>query len=198
MDFEGLVDRAGIERELRDEEAAQARDHGRLDALYNEAEALQQAMTTREANIHTLRNELKDLTKNRASAAAADREGGGGDDDGEGGEGAVAAAPRKEKKTWDGAFEWDEAVDALLRDTFQLSSFRPMQREVINATLSGEVRLSARASLARHTHPPPRPAQRSSRRGLVVGLRAGLQLTRAGNSSLVTRSRCGTVATSRS
>ena len=38
---------------------------------------------------------------------------------------------------WAGSFEWDSAVDELLRTGFGHGTFRPLQREVINATLSG-------------------------------------------------------------
>ena len=39
---------------------------------------------------------------------------------------------------WSGHFDWDESVDRLLLSPFGHSSFRPLQREVVNATLSKE------------------------------------------------------------
>ena len=38
---------------------------------------------------------------------------------------------------WSKAFEWDEALRSLVRERFGHASFRPLQREVINACLSG-------------------------------------------------------------
>lgn len=38
---------------------------------------------------------------------------------------------------WSGAFAWDGLVRDALRTTFGFNAFRPLQREVINATLSG-------------------------------------------------------------
>lgn len=43
-------------------------------------------------------------------------------------------APRSD---FGGAFGWDARVLQLLRDSFGLSTFRPLQREVVNATLHG-------------------------------------------------------------
>lgn len=37
---------------------------------------------------------------------------------------------------WTGTFEWDATVADLLKSRFGHDSFRPLQREVINATLS--------------------------------------------------------------
>ena len=45
---------------------------------------------------------------------------------------AEARAPRAD---WQGSFEWDARVAQLLRSVFGLAAFRPLQREVINATL---------------------------------------------------------------
>eukprot|EP00667_Euglena_gracilis_P005376 EG_transcript_5412 len=39
---------------------------------------------------------------------------------------------------WVGQFEWDSRVDQLLAEKFGFASFRPLQREVINAVLSGK------------------------------------------------------------
>ncbi|PSC67654.1 mediator of RNA polymerase II transcription subunit 34 isoform X1 [Micractinium conductrix] len=47
---------------------------------------------------------------------------------------AEARAPRAD---WQGSFEWDARVAQLLRSVFGLAAFRPLQREVINATLQG-------------------------------------------------------------
>ncbi|DBA90570.1 TPA: hypothetical protein ACH3X1_016763 [Trebouxia sp. C0004] len=44
---------------------------------------------------------------------------------------------RAPKADWQGAFAWDTEVDHLLHSAFALTSFRPLQREVINATLQG-------------------------------------------------------------
>ncbi|DBA93778.1 hypothetical protein WJX82_009492 [Trebouxia sp. C0006] len=41
------------------------------------------------------------------------------------------------KADWQGNFAWDAEVDHLLHSAFALASFRPLQREVINATLQG-------------------------------------------------------------
>ena len=38
---------------------------------------------------------------------------------------------------WSKAFEWDEALRSLVRERFGHAGFRPLQREVINACLSG-------------------------------------------------------------
>ena len=39
--------------------------------------------------------------------------------------------------TWSGAFDWDARVASLLKSPFGCDTFRPFQREVINATLAG-------------------------------------------------------------
>jgi len=39
---------------------------------------------------------------------------------------------------WSSAFDWDINVVGLLETLFECSDFRPFQREVINATLSGQ------------------------------------------------------------
>ncbi len=36
-----------------------------------------------------------------------------------------------------GAFEWDVQLAAVLGDTFGLLAYRPLQREVVNCTMSG-------------------------------------------------------------
>jgi hypothetical protein len=46
-----------------------------------------------------------------------------------------AAEARAPRADWQGRFPWDGPVQQLLSDVFGLSSFRPLQREVINATL---------------------------------------------------------------
>ncbi|KAJ1361469.1 hypothetical protein KIN20_020728 [Parelaphostrongylus tenuis] len=38
---------------------------------------------------------------------------------------------------FDGTFSWSEEVDSILSKVFHISSFRPFQREVINAIMSG-------------------------------------------------------------
>ena len=51
---------------------------------------------------------------------------------------AAPAAPTASSTDWAGRFEWDDRVAELLRTRFGHSSgFRPLHREVINATLSG-------------------------------------------------------------
>ncbi|CEM02723.1 unnamed protein product [Vitrella brassicaformis CCMP3155] len=73
-------------------------------------------------------------------AAAAAAAGGGG---GRGGGGAVVAPVRRmsailhEERRWGGALEWDDEVARLNREVFGNATFRPKQREVINAVLSG-------------------------------------------------------------
>lgn len=47
----------------------------------------------------------------------------------------LAAEARAPRRNWQGAFEWDTRVAQLLGTVFGLPSFRPLQREVINATL---------------------------------------------------------------
>ncbi|KAL4440297.1 hypothetical protein ABPG75_003298 [Micractinium tetrahymenae] len=49
----------------------------------------------------------------------------------------LAAEARAPRRDWQGAFEWDARVAQLLGAVFGLPSFRPLQREVINATLQG-------------------------------------------------------------
>lgn len=50
----------------------------------------------------------------------------------------IAAEQRAPRADWAGAsFPWDAGVAELLRQRFRLPSFRPLQREVINATLQG-------------------------------------------------------------
>ncbi|KAL0042579.1 hypothetical protein WJX79_004210 [Trebouxia sp. C0005] len=44
---------------------------------------------------------------------------------------------RAPKADWQGNFAWDMEVDHLLHSAFALANFRPLQREVINATLQG-------------------------------------------------------------
>eukprot|EP00668_Euglena_longa_P015399 GGOE01019475.1.p1 GENE.GGOE01019475.1~~GGOE01019475.1.p1 ORF type:complete len:658 (-),score=186.29 GGOE01019475.1:94-2031(-) len=39
---------------------------------------------------------------------------------------------------WEGHFEWDHRVQQLLTEKFGFASFRPLQREVVNAVLSGK------------------------------------------------------------
>lgn len=46
-----------------------------------------------------------------------------------------AAEARAPRADWLGTFAWDGRVQQLLGDVFGLRSFRPLQREVINATL---------------------------------------------------------------
>ena len=48
----------------------------------------------------------------------------------------LRAANRVRK--WDAPFEWDRRVDRVLRERFQLQAFRPGQRGVVNAALSGQ------------------------------------------------------------
>eukprot|EP00798_Chlamydomonas_sp_ICE-L_P015233 gene15233-21315_t len=43
-------------------------------------------------------------------------------------------APRKD---WDSSFPWDAEVDKLIEQAFHLPGFRPLQREIINATCQG-------------------------------------------------------------
>jgi len=50
----------------------------------------------------------------------------------------VAAEARAPSANWaEASFPWDAQVSDLLRSVFRLPSWRPMQREVINATLQG-------------------------------------------------------------
>lgn len=39
---------------------------------------------------------------------------------------------------WEAPFRWDARVDSVLREHFQLEQFRPLQRGVVNAALSGQ------------------------------------------------------------
>ena len=41
-------------------------------------------------------------------------------------------------RSWSGKFDWDDEVQTVLLETFKCKSFRPYQREVINATISGK------------------------------------------------------------
>lgn len=41
-------------------------------------------------------------------------------------------------KQWEAPFPWDERVDRVLREHFRLEQFRPLQRGVVNAALSGQ------------------------------------------------------------
>ena len=47
-----------------------------------------------------------------------------------------AAEAQHARVDWTGTFEWDAAVRDMLKSRFGHDSFRPLQREVINATLS--------------------------------------------------------------
>ncbi len=47
----------------------------------------------------------------------------------------LAVEARAPRRDWQGAFEWDDRIAQLLGTVFGLASFRPLQREVINATL---------------------------------------------------------------
>ena len=47
-----------------------------------------------------------------------------------------AAEAQHVRVDWTGTFEWDAAVRDMLKSRFGHDSFRPLQREVINATLS--------------------------------------------------------------
>jgi ATP-dependent DNA helicase Q1 len=47
-----------------------------------------------------------------------------------------SARRARNRPDWAGAFKWDQQVERLLAQTFRLPGFRPLQREVINATLS--------------------------------------------------------------
>lgn len=44
---------------------------------------------------------------------------------------------RAPKADWQGSFEWDTRALQVLDSTFHLQAFRPLQREVINATMQG-------------------------------------------------------------
>lgn len=44
---------------------------------------------------------------------------------------------RAPKADWQGSFDWDAEAQQLLHTTFHLQAFRPLQREVINATMQG-------------------------------------------------------------
>ncbi|KAL1510601.1 hypothetical protein AB1Y20_006902 [Prymnesium parvum] len=50
----------------------------------------------------------------------------------------AAAPPRPPATDWGGSFEWDGAVCAALASPFGHAAFRPLQREVVNATLASE------------------------------------------------------------
>ena len=80
-----------------------------------------------------LREEERDLIAQIAAAEATEAE--------EAVEAAVAADPSgglSAAQDWIGAFEWDRKVMSVLSNTFSHSAFRPLQREVLNATLSSE------------------------------------------------------------
>ncbi|WKX88559.1 hypothetical protein Q1695_008306 [Nippostrongylus brasiliensis] len=48
----------------------------------------------------------------------------------------VEQAEKIANTQFDGIFPWSDTVDSVLKDTFQLPSFRPLQREVINSIMS--------------------------------------------------------------
>ncbi len=50
---------------------------------------------------------------------------------------AAVAAPSAAPTDWSGSFAWDDEVSALLSSRFGHTSWRPLQREVINATING-------------------------------------------------------------
>lgn len=88
-----------------------------LRARLNANLAEQRALRAEEAD---LRHEIELLEANEAAEAAAS---------------SAAAAAAEEEEDWSGAFPWDASVAALL-SRFGHTSFRTLQREVINATLS--------------------------------------------------------------
>jgi hypothetical protein len=49
----------------------------------------------------------------------------------------LQTAASRQQTDWRGRFEWSEKVDALLKNPFALSTFRPLQIEIINAALAG-------------------------------------------------------------
>ncbi|BDA44413.1 ATP-dependent DNA helicase Q1 [Coccomyxa sp. Obi] len=49
----------------------------------------------------------------------------------------VAADQRAPKADWQSKFPWDGQVQSILETVFKLTDFRPLQREIINATLQG-------------------------------------------------------------
>ena len=49
----------------------------------------------------------------------------------------LQSAASRQQTDWNGRFEWSDKVDTLMRSPFGLSSFRPLQIEIINAALSG-------------------------------------------------------------
>ena len=50
---------------------------------------------------------------------------------------ATAITPSNQQASWNAAFEWDEQAQTTLKQRFGHDRWRPHQREVINATLSG-------------------------------------------------------------
>ena len=92
----------------------------RLQANRREQEELRGELAERE-------REEGDLVAQLAAAAAA-----------AGPSQSAAPRPLPPARDWAGAFEWDGQVDQLLEQRFGHREFRPLQREVLNATLSGE------------------------------------------------------------
>ena len=82
---------------------------------------------------HELKREEATLRQRLAEAEAAENAMALDDEEDE----AAPQQPTPASIDWSGTFPWSAAVDTCLHSMFGFDQFRPLQREVINATLSG-------------------------------------------------------------